>query len=299
MMRALSMEEGNIEEHKNYLTLEEEKRRKARVVRASVQGPLIRWVSKKEEVTMLVQVPPPTPPPAIPNPYIPYHYPPTASPVTPAPSSHTPTQHSNTPALHPSQYTSMASQPSQFQQWPPSTQDLPSQYQPPTPVSPPASATPALSSAVYAPAASHPHTTTSSAPIYPGASPYTPSTTTAPTYTPVSAQPLIPGQSHVQTTASTLTLEPSLTRVTQPFSEMLPPSQPIERQETVAKQYVIHEISQSEKARPSWHSTMTAMFGDHTDWENCRVYTTKGRPFGTSIRRCRTHYVRFLTELFL
>ena len=109
MMRALSMEEGNIEEHKNYLTLEEEKRRKARVVRASVQGPLIRWVSKKEEVTVLVQVPPPTPPPAKPNPYIPYHYPPTASPVTPAPSSHTPTQHSNTPALHPSQYASMAS----------------------------------------------------------------------------------------------------------------------------------------------------------------------------------------------
>lgn len=25
---------------------------------------------------------------------------------------------------------------------------------------------------------------------------------------------------------------------------------------------------------------MTAMFGDHADWENMRVYTTKGRPFG-------------------
>lgn len=28
---------------------------------------------------------------------------------------------------------------------------------------------------------------------------------------------------------------------------------------------------------------MTAMFGDHADWENMRVYTTKGRPFGMLI----------------
>ena len=65
-MRALSMEEGNIEEHKNYLTLEEEKRRKARVVRTNVQGPLLRWVSKKEEEIVLVQPPPPPAPPPAP-----------------------------------------------------------------------------------------------------------------------------------------------------------------------------------------------------------------------------------------
>ncbi|KDQ55010.1 hypothetical protein JAAARDRAFT_38117 [Jaapia argillacea MUCL 33604] len=55
--RALDMEEGNISEHRNYLSLEEEKRKRARVVRASVEGPLLRWLSRGEEVQ--VQVDPP------------------------------------------------------------------------------------------------------------------------------------------------------------------------------------------------------------------------------------------------
>jgi hypothetical protein len=54
--RALEMEEGNILEHRNYLVTEEEKRRRAKVVRPAVQGPLVRWVSKiEEEVVPLVQ----------------------------------------------------------------------------------------------------------------------------------------------------------------------------------------------------------------------------------------------------
>ncbi|KAJ7581030.1 YL1 nuclear protein-domain-containing protein [Mycena floridula] len=48
--RALDNEEGNIVQHRDYLKLEEERRRKARVVRPSIQGPLVRWVSRKEEV---------------------------------------------------------------------------------------------------------------------------------------------------------------------------------------------------------------------------------------------------------
>lgn len=53
--RALDNEEGNIVEHRDYLMLEEEKRKRARVVRAAVHGPLLRWVSRTEEVTMKVE----------------------------------------------------------------------------------------------------------------------------------------------------------------------------------------------------------------------------------------------------
>ncbi|KAJ7127190.1 YL1 nuclear protein-domain-containing protein [Mycena epipterygia] len=55
--RALDAEEGNIVEHRDYLKVEEEKRRRARVVRPVVQGPLLRWVSRVEEVK--VPIPPP------------------------------------------------------------------------------------------------------------------------------------------------------------------------------------------------------------------------------------------------
>ncbi|EMD41507.1 hypothetical protein CERSUDRAFT_146509 [Gelatoporia subvermispora B] len=60
--RALDMEEGNIVEHREYLSLEEEKRRKARLIRTAIQGPLLRWVSKTGEE--IVKVVPPPPPPA-------------------------------------------------------------------------------------------------------------------------------------------------------------------------------------------------------------------------------------------
>ncbi|THH14058.1 hypothetical protein EW146_g6239 [Bondarzewia mesenterica] len=55
--RALDMEEGNIIEHRNYLSNEEEKRKRAHVVRTSIEGPLLRWISKREDVTVLVDAP--------------------------------------------------------------------------------------------------------------------------------------------------------------------------------------------------------------------------------------------------
>lgn len=77
------MEEGNIKEHRNYLQLEEEKRKRARVVRSAVEGPLLRWISKAEEVTVLVDAPPqPVPQPVAGpsrNPQYPYVYPPAQS----------------------------------------------------------------------------------------------------------------------------------------------------------------------------------------------------------------------------
>lgn len=193
--RALDMEEGNIAEHKNYLTIEEEKRRKARVVRASVQGPLLRWISKADEVT--VQVDPGPPPPAMnthPTTYP--HY--GASQIATGAPGYSFTQSTYVPA----QFSASPVPQAPFQQWP----------LPPLP------------------------------PVY-------------------QSQPLPP-------------LQPP---------PLLPPPQPVYRKDKVGKQYVVHELEQVEKApRPSWSTTMTAMFGDQTDWENAKVYTTKGRPLGAS-----------------
>ncbi|KAF8898332.1 YL1 nuclear protein-domain-containing protein [Infundibulicybe gibba] len=54
--RALDNEEGNIVEHRDYLQIEEEKRRRAQVVRTTVEGPLLRWVSRKEEIRVPLQI---------------------------------------------------------------------------------------------------------------------------------------------------------------------------------------------------------------------------------------------------
>ena len=55
---ALDNEEGNIVEHRDYLKNEDEKRRRARVVRETVTGPLLRWVSRGEEIKIMI--PPPS-----------------------------------------------------------------------------------------------------------------------------------------------------------------------------------------------------------------------------------------------
>jgi len=47
--RALDNEEGNLRQHRNYLRNEEERRKRAQVVRPIVQGPLLRWISKEGE----------------------------------------------------------------------------------------------------------------------------------------------------------------------------------------------------------------------------------------------------------
>ncbi|KAF8639396.1 hypothetical protein AX17_001521 [Amanita inopinata Kibby_2008] len=59
--RALDNEEGNIVEHRDYLHLEEEKRKRARVVKTAVEGPLVRWLSRVEDVKVTIQ---PAPPPS-------------------------------------------------------------------------------------------------------------------------------------------------------------------------------------------------------------------------------------------
>ncbi|KAG2030053.1 YL1 nuclear protein-domain-containing protein [Suillus americanus] len=62
--RALDTEEGNIIEHRDYLKLEEEKRARARVVRTALEGPVLRWISRKEQVKVEVTPPMPAPYPS-------------------------------------------------------------------------------------------------------------------------------------------------------------------------------------------------------------------------------------------
>ena len=49
LKRAQETEEKNVIEHRDYLKAEDEKRKRARVVRPVIEGRLIRWVSKVEE----------------------------------------------------------------------------------------------------------------------------------------------------------------------------------------------------------------------------------------------------------
>ncbi|KAG7090963.1 hypothetical protein E1B28_010031 [Marasmius oreades] len=64
--RALDNEEGNIVEHRDYLKSEEEKRRRARVVRENISGPLVRFISKGEVKVREIPAPLPSPPSAQP-----------------------------------------------------------------------------------------------------------------------------------------------------------------------------------------------------------------------------------------
>jgi hypothetical protein len=128
---ALDNEEGNIKSHRDYLIFEEEKRKQAQVIRAAIQGPLLRWVSRAEEAQVVVEPPP-------------------------------------------------------------------RQYFPPF---------------IFAP---HPPP---------------------------------------------------------------PPPQPIVRKEKVNKNYVVHELGQYDAVpQPNWQETMTAMFGEHVNWGDLKVYVAKGRP---------------------
>jgi len=65
------------------------------------------------------------------------------------------------------------------------------------------------------------------------------------------------------------------------------PQGPIERTETVAKNYVVHELEQEDGApRPLWKDTMAAMFGDHVKWEELRVYVARNRPWTRPVLIC-------------
>lgn len=194
------MEEGNIKEHRNYLALEEEKRKKARLMRTAGEGPLLRTISKAETVTVKIQpvfVPPPQPQytPAYSGPHLPAGF------LQLAPPEHT------------------------------------ARYMPAPPVPPPPTAA--------TPPVTFVHHYNQEVPVA-GPSSWYPA--------------------HLQQSAP-------------PPPQILPPPEPIERTEVVGKTYVVHELSQEEDAsKPLWKNTMSAMFGDHVNWEELKVYSGKGRP---------------------
>lgn len=55
--RALDTEEGNILEHRNYLSQEEEKRKRAKVIRKTISGPVLRWISRVSDQKVTVEIP--------------------------------------------------------------------------------------------------------------------------------------------------------------------------------------------------------------------------------------------------
>jgi YL1 nuclear protein C-terminal domain/YL1 nuclear protein len=170
---ALDNEEGNIVDHRDYLKLEEEKRKRARVVRATIDGPLLRWISKGEDVKVAVE---PTPPP-----------PPQVATFSYTYGSQMFLSNTQTPAIG----------------------SIPN-------VNPPSVSQPASSTSVSAP-------------------------------------PPPP-----------------------------PPPPPIERTERVTQNYVVHELGQfANVSKPTWGDTMEAMFGDHVQWEDLRIFVGKNRPLSS------------------
>ncbi|TFK47919.1 hypothetical protein OE88DRAFT_1738049 [Heliocybe sulcata] len=214
--RALDMEEGNTREHRDYLSREEEKRKRARVVRTSIQGPLLRWISKKEEVKFEVQQPAPAPQPQFAPPMTGYWY-------------AQPTQPGGAPTTSPYGQ-SVLGEGGSWAVWPPPPGSLP-----------PSQAGPSAQQ---------------------------------------QQQPLL----------SQYSSAPPAPTYRQPY--YLPPQPPgppslVEKIETVCKNYVVQEMGQDEEAtKPSWKETMEALFGDHVDWEEVKVFVGRGRPLSRPVAKC-------------
>jgi len=77
-------------------------------------------------------------------------------------------------------------------------------------------------------------------------------------------------------------------------------STPLEREyrlETIAKNYVVHELAQQRgTAKPTWAETMQSMFGDHVKWDEIKVFVGKGRPLSRPRQICpitgrQAHYL--------
>ena len=237
---ALDTEEGNIREHRDYLKNEEEKRKRARVVRTTIEGPKLRWVSVVEDVK--VPIPPPSIAPQATGTFPSYRsvYGPPGSLFTPttytyasgslvktnttATSTTFAQGQASTPNVSFSPYTPYQYQISPFPVWPPqqsynSTSSVPSSVdQERQPSTTPTSTAPAISQAAQAPRLLS------------------------------DQQPVIP-------------LEPEY------------------KTESATKNYFVHELAQYRGTpKPTWAENMKAIFGDHVKWEELKVFVGKNRP---------------------
>ncbi|KAF8972581.1 YL1 nuclear protein-domain-containing protein [Flammula alnicola] len=269
---ALDTEEGNIVEHRDYLKNEAEKRKRARVVRTAVAGPLLRWTSRKEEVKIAVPPPPPPPPqpaPVVPQAPIPSIY---RSIYGPPGSLFTPTTYS---------YAGGATMISTI-----ASTSAPQGQSSTTPAT--ASQT---TTATFSPYQHYLDPALSAFPMWPPPQPpYYPSTTASPTTVPQQALPQ--QQNNIPTSSG---LSPAPPQTTNPAS--LPPREPEFRLEAVTKNYVVHELAQEKGTpKPTWAETMQAMFGDHVKWDEVKVFVGKGRPLSRPRQTCpitgrQAHYL--------
>ncbi|CAA7267690.1 unnamed protein product [Cyclocybe aegerita] len=274
---ALDTEEGNIVEHRDYLKNEEEKRKRARVVRPTVDGPKLRWVSKLEEEKVLVPPPPTPPPPAVAAPSGPLAH---RSVYGPPGTLFTPTTYT---------YASGSAVATTF----PSSLSLFSQAQ-----TNDASAGPRIQYSHYQ---RYVNPSVSVFPVWPSGtqqqSYYQASMPTVPT--PTSQAPLAPitsaNPAPVSAIASIATSTPA---TSQPAanSPTLPP-EPKYKVETVTKNYLVHELAQQRVApKPTWTESMQAMFGNHVKWDEVKVFTGKNRPLSRPRQTCpitgrQAHYL--------
>ncbi|KIK94688.1 hypothetical protein PAXRUDRAFT_827755 [Paxillus rubicundulus Ve08.2h10] len=267
--RALDAEEGNIIEHRDYLRLEEEKRARARVVRQSIDGPMLRWISRKE--TVKVEVKPPTlpPPPAVPAQTYAARYSFAYGPGV--------AFGSGIGGVTATGATGSQAYSVPFYPYIP----LVAQSAAPNAQEPPSSAK------------------TNGSPVPPQPPPVVTSTSTPPREA-ASASLLIPPvplthagltPSHNVPSPQIFALAPTPIPSAQPqpvpVPVPVPAAPPIEyRTENVCRNYVIHALSQSAPAKPPWRDTMSAMFGDHVRWEELKVFTGRGRPLARPTRTC-------------
>ena len=237
---ALDTEEGNIVEHRDYLKIEAEKRKRARVVRTTIEGPLLRWISKKEEVK--VAVPPPTLPVL--------NYPPNLSLYKGAYGT---SGHLFSPMAY--SYTTGATHYA---------------VNPRAPGTPSASSQPIMTTTQFHAYQRYMDPGYSVFPMWPPAlagqqqasyyqTPASTSTIPTPPTTPATA-PALSGNN-----VSGIVQQPS--------------SEPETRLEAVTKNYVVHELAQYKNTpKPSWTDTMESMFGNHVKWDEVKVFVGKSRP---------------------
>ncbi|KAG6830852.1 hypothetical protein H0H87_006912 [Tephrocybe sp. NHM501043] len=305
---ALDNEEGNIVEHRDYLKVEEERRRRARVVRTAVEGPLVRWISKSEEIKVVVPAPPP---PAFTSARAGYTYMPygtmgstpygqstpytysagvyphmatggytTGYTVAPITTAAAPTSSSSTSGstavqqpLRPIPQTTTQPTSSMVPRSTHSTATTPQQISTP-PIT-------VIASTPQPPASSTTLQTPSQAALRVPPEPMTqPNTNLTP-------QPPSPPAAQTNSSQPTAQINPYQSTHYNPYMAQLqsiwtpppPPPPPKEKIETVTKNYVVHELAQTDGAsKPLWNETMSAMFGDDVKWDELKVYGGKNRP---------------------
>lgn len=264
---ALDTEEGNIVEHRDYLKNEAEKRKRARVVRTTIQGPLLRWISKKEEVKVTVPPPPPTPPV--------FNYPPSLSLYRGAYGN-------SGPLFNPMAY-SYTTGATHY-----AMNVASSLTQPRTPGTPSASQQPTMTTTQFHAYQRYMDPAYSAFPMWP---PAQPSQQQAPYYQTSASNSTIPTPLATPTPSGS-----SVPGIVQPQLQQ-PASEPETRLETVTKNYVVHELAQHKNTpKPSWTDTMESMFGDHVKWDEVKVFVGKNRPLSRPRQTCpitgrQAHYL--------